>query len=308
MDTAPLTYSSAEAVYVELERLRAAGVLSDAAYRAQLNTLRIKDERERTWMLQERTGRWHVWERGMWIEASPPGREPASVSAPVAAEPGERVPSLGEKVAPPTAQAIPAPASAAPADLPPPGVVPPPPTAGGTSRLPGQPPIAGGVASCTITQEPPQPVTPIAPPPRPVQPPLAALQAERPPATVPPPSTQAPSASLAPPAPLAPSAPLAPPAPLTASTPNYKAQPAPGRAGKRARRKANRAARPRSGWRYIYWSILKWDVVWCLVAWGVFATVGERAGWALIPVGALAIVTLVLWIRSLPRRHAGEPT
>lgn len=285
MDSSHLPYASAEVVYAELERLRTAGVLSDAAYRAQLNTLRIKDERGRTWMLQERTGRWHMWERGTWIEATPPGREPAPVSAPVASEPGERVPSLGGEVAPPTAQAIPAPASAAPVDLPPPGVVPHPPAADDTSRLPGQLPIAAGVATFTSTQAPPQPVTPVAPPP-----------------TLPPPPTQAPNASLAPPAP------LAPPTAWTASTPSYQAQPAQGRASRRARRKANRAARPRSGWRYVLWSILKWDVLWCLVAWGVFAIVGERARWALIPVAALAIVTLVLWIRSLPRRHPGEPT
>lgn len=285
MDSSPLTYASAEAVYAELERLRAAGILTDPAYRAQLNTLRIKDEPGRTWMLQERTGRWHMWERGAWVEATPPGREPPPIRTPAAPEPAPGVAALDvTALRPPTQEAVPY-SVVARVDLPPAGVVPPPPEPDATTplaepqpptaaTLPGRPPMVsssavhGGIA---------------APPPAPVLPPPVALRTAPPPPSLPPPSA------------------------LAATALNAVAQSAPGQTGKRARRDAQRAARTasrsRREFRTIAWSILKWDVLWCLAGWAVYSIAGHRAPWALIPVAALAIITLVIWIRRLPSRQ-----
>lgn len=299
MDASPLTYASAEAVYAELERLRAAGILTDPAYRAQLNSLRIKDELGRTWMIQERTGRWHVWERGAWAEATPPGREPSPDSPPAAPERSVGMPASGIAATWPPAEETAARDVVAPADLPPAGVVPPPPTQDVTSRLPGGPPaltatvpghpsIAGSPAVYTQMMAPPVPIAPPSAatrtsPPAPVLPPPAAVRAVPPPPTLPPPPA------------------------LVATSPPV-GQAAPGPTGKRARRDRARADRPaarsRRGFRYVAWSIVKWDVLWCLLAWAVGSTVGDRAPWALIPVAALALLSLVLWIRRLPRRHA----
>jgi len=52
------------------------GELTLDAYRQAINSLRIVDTQGRTWMLQEGTGHWHVWQNGQWIPASPPISSP----------------------------------------------------------------------------------------------------------------------------------------------------------------------------------------------------------------------------------------
>lgn len=83
MEKRSLTYDQAEQAFVDLERRRKAGLLSEAEYRQELNTLRVLDEQGRTWMLQETTGQWFVYQNQAWVASTPPSRE-AAVARPAA--------------------------------------------------------------------------------------------------------------------------------------------------------------------------------------------------------------------------------
>ena len=91
MERGPLTYREAELAYAELERLRAEGRLDEAAYRERLHALRVFDDQGRTWMLQEGSGDWFVYDEGQWVQATPPGQPigmpPPPESPPMAAAP-----------------------------------------------------------------------------------------------------------------------------------------------------------------------------------------------------------------------------
>ncbi len=67
-----MTFREAEGRFRRLEQARAAGTLGEQEYRAALAEVRVTDAQGRLWMLQERTGRWHVYDGAQWVPASPP--------------------------------------------------------------------------------------------------------------------------------------------------------------------------------------------------------------------------------------------
>jgi hypothetical protein len=67
-----MDFGQAEESYQELQRQLEAGEISEEAYRERLNALRVMDTEGRTWMLQERTGAWFVWNQGVWEPGDPP--------------------------------------------------------------------------------------------------------------------------------------------------------------------------------------------------------------------------------------------
>ena len=309
MDSLRPDYAEMERAFAALEKRRQAGEIDAQAYRDGLNALRFKDDEGHTWMLQERTGRWHVWRHGAWEAGTPPGwvAEPAAPPPPPA-EPWERVPSgapeppspvidgpepqalapeeVAESAAPPPAIAGPdasalppaQPLSMAPAPAGGPGPIAPPPPA--PASMPPSPPL-------TTAPAPAGGPGPLAPPP----PAPASMQP-------PPPLTTAP-------APAIPSVPPPPPAGPVAVAPVAPppVQPVGGEAGRRAaRREARRyGGSYRPGCLKIIWSILKWEIVWGAAGWLAYETLGQRYPKVLIPVALLAVLTMVLYLRRFGR-------
>ncbi len=80
-----MDYEQAEREFQRIEALRQAGSIDEEAYRIQLDALRVIDEHGRTWMLQERTGQWFVYDQGQWMASTPPGSEtaPQPVQSPI---------------------------------------------------------------------------------------------------------------------------------------------------------------------------------------------------------------------------------
>jgi hypothetical protein len=68
---AAMNFSEAQARFQWLESQRAAGRMNEQAYRSELNQLRVTDAWGRQWMLQERTGQWHVYDGRQWVPAAP---------------------------------------------------------------------------------------------------------------------------------------------------------------------------------------------------------------------------------------------
>ncbi|MEA3308971.1 MAG: hypothetical protein U9Q70_05615 [Chloroflexota bacterium] len=77
-----MDFYEAERRFRVLEDQRARGALNEAQYRTDLQRLRVTDSLRRVWMLQERTGQWHVYQNGQWIAAQPPQRGPAASPPP----------------------------------------------------------------------------------------------------------------------------------------------------------------------------------------------------------------------------------
>jgi hypothetical protein len=71
MEQGSLTYAQAERAFAELERLRQSGQISRAECTERLSSLRVVDQQGRLWMLQERTGKWFVYDNGAWTAATP---------------------------------------------------------------------------------------------------------------------------------------------------------------------------------------------------------------------------------------------
>ncbi len=105
-----MDFGEAEARFRQLERQLRMRRITPEAYRAALNAIRVTDARGRLWMIQERTGRWHVYEDGRWMPAMPPRSgaqrlvadtlqpaiprpEPASSSGPAQVPPEDRPPA-----------------------------------------------------------------------------------------------------------------------------------------------------------------------------------------------------------------------
>jgi len=91
MDTRDITYEEAERAYAALEAEFEAGQLAEDAYRERLHAIRVRDEHGRTWMIQEGSGQWYVYDEGAWMPATPPGREPTAVAEEQDAPPAMRV-------------------------------------------------------------------------------------------------------------------------------------------------------------------------------------------------------------------------
>ncbi len=71
-----MNFQEAEAQFRWLEGQRAAGNLNEQAYRDGLSQLRVTDAAGRLWMIQERSGQWHVHDGQRWIPATPPIQPP----------------------------------------------------------------------------------------------------------------------------------------------------------------------------------------------------------------------------------------
>jgi len=69
-----MDFDLAEQNYVRLEKLRRNGQITAEDYRAQLDALRVVDAQGRTWMVQEQTGQWFVWDGAQWQPSAPAGR------------------------------------------------------------------------------------------------------------------------------------------------------------------------------------------------------------------------------------------
>ena len=82
-----MDFPEAESRFRGIESQRAAGRMSEQAYRAELNQLRVVDAWGRHWMMQERTGQWHVYDGRQWVPAAPPVQP---VSQPTAPQPAPR--------------------------------------------------------------------------------------------------------------------------------------------------------------------------------------------------------------------------
>lgn len=72
-------FQQAEAQYRQLSSDLAAGRISVDQFRNLLSQIRVTDAQGRTWMLQEGSGQWYVWDNGQWQAASP---YPATPSTP----------------------------------------------------------------------------------------------------------------------------------------------------------------------------------------------------------------------------------
>jgi hypothetical protein len=92
-----MDFQQAQAGFQWLESQFRSGAMSLQQYQAGLNELRVTDPWGRLWMLQERSGIWHVFSNGAWVAAQPPIQPaapppppppvapPASYAAPVMA-------------------------------------------------------------------------------------------------------------------------------------------------------------------------------------------------------------------------------
>jgi hypothetical protein len=79
-----MDFREAEQVYRDLENRLSAGQISLEAYRQALAGLRVVDASGATWQLQERTGRWFVYQNGQWVEPAPYRLQEAYARPPVA--------------------------------------------------------------------------------------------------------------------------------------------------------------------------------------------------------------------------------
>ncbi len=99
-----MDFTQAEQAFRALESSLQVGELDIESYRERLNELRVQDDQGRTWMPQERTGIWYVWNGQAWEPSEPP--RPASVPvpppppAPVHVEPLAPSPTAGPEAAP----------------------------------------------------------------------------------------------------------------------------------------------------------------------------------------------------------------
>jgi hypothetical protein len=98
-----MDFAQAELIFSELEALLQASELDVETYRDRLNEVRVQDDQGRTWMLQERTGAWFVWNGEAWEAGEPP--RPATPPPP---------PPFPAMPVAPTPMPQPAPAVAAP--------------------------------------------------------------------------------------------------------------------------------------------------------------------------------------------------
>lgn len=67
-----MNYQEAESKFRWIENQRAAGRMNEQTYRDELNQLRVVDAWGRHWMMQERSGQWHMYDGTHWIPAAPP--------------------------------------------------------------------------------------------------------------------------------------------------------------------------------------------------------------------------------------------
>jgi hypothetical protein len=106
-----MDFELAEQNYIRLEKLRRSGQISEEEYRTSVQAIRVLDDRNRWWMVQEQTGQWYVWGGGAWYpEARPGGAGVIRVSAPAPSA----APAAPASQPAPAAQPPPQPAYTAP--------------------------------------------------------------------------------------------------------------------------------------------------------------------------------------------------
>jgi hypothetical protein len=77
-----MDFREAEQKFGQLKAQFAAGGLTEAALRSQLEELMVEDAEGRWWMLGYETGQWHYHDGSGWVRADPPGYTPAEVPPP----------------------------------------------------------------------------------------------------------------------------------------------------------------------------------------------------------------------------------
>ena len=135
-----MDFDLAEQNYIRLEKLRRSGQIGVEEYRTQLGALRVVDEQGRTWMVQEQTGQWYVWDGAQWLAQAPTGRQ-GIIHMPAASTPAAQMPTA-------PVQAAPTPAYAPPTQMPTPAAPSYPPQA---TYTPPQASGAGGYAQPAST-------------------------------------------------------------------------------------------------------------------------------------------------------------
>ena len=100
-----MNFQEAEARFRWLEGERAAGHMNEQAYRNELNQLRVVDALGRNWMMQERTGQWHVYDGRQWVPAAPPADAPVQPAYPSPGPPPQSYQPAHPPVAPQPAPA-----------------------------------------------------------------------------------------------------------------------------------------------------------------------------------------------------------
>ena len=139
-----MDFIAAELAFRDLDQKRQVGQIDMAEYRQQLMALRVTDDQERTWMMQELTGQWFVWEDAQWQVAVPP--QPTTLPPPPApsAPPAPPAPPVQQPAAPEpvTSQAV------APEDIAPQPVEPQPMTRRGLSS-----PVISSMAAESVPQQ-----------------------------------------------------------------------------------------------------------------------------------------------------------
>jgi len=75
------------------------------------------------------------------------------------------------------------------------------------------------------------------------------------------------------------------------------------RSARTRRREARRERRAgkRPGCLKITWSILKWEILWAAAGWLAYDALGQRYPWIVIPVGLVALLFMLLYLRRF--RH-----
>ncbi len=74
-----MDFQTAIAIFQQLNGNLQAGAIDINAYRQQLAEVRVVDQAGRTWMIQEQTGQWFVWDGSQWQPGTPtvPAASPA---------------------------------------------------------------------------------------------------------------------------------------------------------------------------------------------------------------------------------------
>jgi len=77
-----MNFQEAQRKFWELESIYRAGQMDPVQYRYSLDQLRVIDSQGQAWEMQAQTGQWHVYQRGTWIPAQPPGTPGAYATSP----------------------------------------------------------------------------------------------------------------------------------------------------------------------------------------------------------------------------------
>lgn len=76
-----MDFTQAEMLFRDIEGKYRQGEIDTETYHRLLGQIRVRDAEGRTWMLQEGTGKWYVWDGSQWRAATPPGHTPQSPTA-----------------------------------------------------------------------------------------------------------------------------------------------------------------------------------------------------------------------------------